>query len=328
MQPQSTITASTYKPFSGVFMLLLFVVCVAFAIAAPFLNIETYAGYGGEVKKSILSGDVFDYLSPVALIIGLFVIAPGFAVLQPNTSLVLTLFGRKRGVILENGFMWVNPLMNKTMVSLKIQTFSTGEHKINDNTGSPVVAGLLVNYVVVDPEAFLFNAESPIAVIGNAANGVIRETVASHPFDIKSTEQDQNEADKDKNEGKSKDGKATCLRENSETFSHIMRDAIQERVKHLGVRINEARFSNISYAPEISGLMLQRQQAHATMDARKILLEASVTLVKEAIIAFEKGTPDKQDVVTFSMNQRAELASNLLTVMISEKGVTPTIALN
>jgi regulator of protease activity HflC (stomatin/prohibitin superfamily) len=328
MQPQSTITASTYKPFSGVFMLLLLLVCVAFAIAGPFLNIDTFAGYGGGVKRTILSGDVFDCLAFLVLFLSLIVILPGFSVLDPNNSLVLTLFGRKRGVILENGFIWVNPLMNKQMVSLKIQSFSTTEHKINDNTGSPVVAGLLVNYEVVDPEAYLFNAENPIAVIGNAANGVLRETVASHPFDIQSTEQNQNEADKDKNEGKSKDANATCLRENSDTFADIMRDAIQERVKHLGVRINEARFSNISYAPEISGLMLQRQQARATMDARKMLLEASVSLVKEAIVAFEKGTIDKGDMVTFSMNQRAELASNLLTVMISEKGVTPTLAMN
>lgn len=328
MQSESTITASTYKPVSGISMLLLFVLFVAFAIAGPFLNIDTYAGYGGEVKRSILPGDVFDCLSPVALLIALFVIVPGFAVLQPNKSLVLTLFGRKRGVILENGFIWVNPLMNKTMVSLKIQSFSTAEHKINDNTGSPVVAGLLVNYEVIDPEAFLFNAETPIAVIANAANGVIRETVASHPFDIQSSEQDEDDTGKDKNEGKAKEKKATCLRENSDTFANIMRDAIQERVKHLGVRINEARFSNISYAPEISGLMLQRQQARATMDARKMLLEASVSLVKEAIVAFEKVNPEKNDQVKFSDTQRAELASNLLTVMISEKGVMPTIALS
>lgn len=327
MQSQSTIAASTYQPYSGVSMLLFLVACIAIAFAGPFMNIETFTGYGGEVKTRILSGDVYDYLSPVLLFLSLIIIPSGFAVLEPNTSLVLTLFGRKRGVILENGFIWVNPFLNKTKVSLKIQSFSTAEHKINDNTGSPVVAGMLVNYEVVDPEAYLFNAENPIDVIGNAANGVIRETVASHPFDIQSSEQDQGDVGKDNNEGKAKEKKATCLRENSDTFAHSMRDAIQERVNHLGVRINEARFSNISYAPEISGLMLQRQQARATMDARKMLLEASVSLVKEAIVAFEKGSPDNKDVVTFSMNQRAELASNLLTVMISEKGVTPTIAL-
>ena len=38
------------------------------------------------------------------------VMLPGFMIIQPNNSRVLTFFGRYAGTVISNGFYWVNPL--------------------------------------------------------------------------------------------------------------------------------------------------------------------------------------------------------------------------
>ena len=43
-----------------------------------------------------------------------------------------------------------------------------------------------------------------------------------------------------------------------------------------GLEIIEARITYLAYAPEIAAVMLQRQQASAIIDARKILLTECV----------------------------------------------------
>ena len=37
------------------------------------------------------------------------VMFPGFMIIQPNNSRVLTFFGRYVGTVISNGFYWVNP---------------------------------------------------------------------------------------------------------------------------------------------------------------------------------------------------------------------------
>ena len=78
--------------------------------------------------------------------------------------------------------------------------------------------------------------------------------------------------------------------------------------------------SYLAYAPEIAAAMLQRQQATAIVDARKMIVDGAVGMVEMALDRLqEKGTVALDDV------QRATLVSNLLVVLCGNRDVQPVI---
>ena len=63
----------------------------------------------------------------------------------------------------------------------------------------------------------------------------------------------------------------------------MLQEEIQRRVTDAGLRIEEARITHLAYAPEIAAVMLQRQQAAAIIDARKMIVEGAVSMVEQAL---------------------------------------------
>ena len=53
-------------------------------------------------------------------VIDLVIILPGMAIINPNESKVLTLFGQYLGTVKQDGFFWVNPFTVKKKISLRI----------------------------------------------------------------------------------------------------------------------------------------------------------------------------------------------------------------
>lgn len=62
-----------------------------------------------------------------------------------------------------------------------------------------------------------------------------------------------------------------------------IRDEIQAKVSEAGLEIIEARITYLAYAPEIAAVMLQRQQASAIIDARKMIVDGAVGMVEMAL---------------------------------------------
>ena len=50
-----------------------------------------------------------------------------------------------------------------------------------------------------------------------------------------------------------------------------------------GLEVIEARITYLAYAPEIAAVMLQRQQASAVVDARKMIVDGAVGMVEMAL---------------------------------------------
>ena len=50
------------------------------------------------------------------------------------------------------------------------------------------------------------------------------------------------------------------------------------------LEIIEARITYLAYAPEIAAVMLQRQQASAIIDARKMIVEGAVGMVEICLL--------------------------------------------
>ena len=73
------------------------------------------------------------------------------------------------------------------------------------------------------------------------------------------------------------------LRGSSEVVAERIRDEIQQRVEDAGIEVIEARITYLAYAPEIAAVMLQRQQASAIIDARKMIVDGAVGMVEMAL---------------------------------------------
>ena len=118
------------------------------------------------------------------------------------------------------------------------------------------------------------------------------------------------------------DGQADegSLRGSSEIVAARIKDEIQQRVSEAGLEILEARITYLAYAPEIAAVMLQRQQASAIIDARKMIVDGAVGMVEMALERLSE-----KEVVELDEERKAAMVSNLLVVLCGNKDAQPIV---
>ena len=259
----------------------------------------------------------------------------GLKVLRPQEALVLTLFGKYVGTLKGEGFYWVNPfcvsvnpaagtVLNQSgdvkntrlsepagmKMSLKIMTLSNNKQKINDCLGNPVEIGIAVMWRVVDTAKAAFHVDNYKAFLSLQCDSALRSIVQIYPYDtapgIDTT-----------GDGIADDG---SLRGSSEIVVKRIKEEIQSRVEEAGLEIVDARITYLAYAPEIAAVMLQRQQASAIVDARKLIVDGAVGMVEMALNRL-----NETDIVQLDDERKAAMVSNLLVVLCGNKDAQPIV---
>ena len=258
----------------------------------------------------------------------------GLKVLKPQEALVLTLFGEYLGTLKGEGFYWVNPFVTavnpaagtvlnqsgdvKTGVSqpgnmkmsMKIMTLSNNKQKINDCLGNPVEIGIAVMWRVVDTAKAAFNVDNYKAFLSLQCDSALRNIVRLYPYDtapgIDTT-----------GDGVADDG---SLRGSSDIVANRIKEEIQSRVEEAGLEIVDARITYLAYAPEIAAVMLQRQQASAIVDARKLIVDGAVGMVEMALERL-----NENNIVELDEERKAAMVSNLLVVLCGNKDAQPIV---
>ena len=87
-----------------------------------------------------------------------------------------------------------------------------------------------------------------------------------------------------------------------------------------GFEIIEARITYLAYAPEIAAVMLQRQQASAIIDARKMIVDGAVGMVEMALDRL-----NENGVVELDEERKAAMVSNLLVVLCGNHDAQPVV---
>ena len=263
---------------------------------------------------------------------------PGLKVLKPQEALVLTLFGKYIGTIKEPGFYFVNPFCSavnpaaKTQlnqsgdvkaknvteagetiskkISLKIMTLNNNRQKINDCLGNPVEIGIAVTWRITDTAKAVFNVDNYKEFLSLQCDSALRNIVRLYPYDVAP------------NVDTTGDGVADegSLRGSSETVAGRIKDEIQARVNEAGIEIVEARITYLAYAPEIAAVMLQRQQASAIIDARKMIVDGAVGMVEMALERL-----NENDIVKLDEERKAAMVSNLLVVLCGNHDAQPIV---
>ena len=266
----------------------------------------------------------------------------GLKVLAPQEALVLTLFGKYIGTLKGDGFYFVNPfcvavnpaaktklnqsgdvknislpavsgqhveLVNKK-ISLKIMTLNNQRQKINDCLGNPVEIGIAVTWRIVDTAKAVFSVDNYKEFLSLQCDSALRNIVRIYPYDVA--------PDVDTTgDGMADDG---SLRGSSEIVVERIRNEIQNRVNEAGIEIIEARITYLAYATEIAAVMLQRQQASAIIDARKMIVDGAVGMVE---MALERLNENK--VVELDEERKAAMVSNLLVVLCGNHDAQPIV---
>jgi regulator of protease activity HflC (stomatin/prohibitin superfamily) len=227
----------------------------------------------------------------------------GFFVVQPNQANVLIMLGRYIGSQRRDGWFWANPLTigSRRKVSLRIRNFDTQTVKVNDERGNPVEIAAVVAWRVVDTASAIFDVDDFEHFVAIQSETAVRHLAQTYPYD--SYEED-----------------GLSLSGNVDEVSSTLQEELRERLAHAGVEVVEARLSHLSYAPEIAGAMLRRQQATAIVAARQKMVEGAVGMVEMAL-----DTLARERIVELDEERKAAMISNLLVVLTGEQAAQPVV---
>lgn len=220
---------------------------------------------------------------------------------QPNTGIVLTLFGKYKGTVKTAGLQWANPFYAKKPISLRVRNFETTHLKVNDKDGNPIEIAAVVVWKVVDSAEASFQVDDYENYVKVQSEAALRSMATAYPYDA------HIEGD-------------LSLRANASEVSAHLKDQLHERLQVAGVETVDARISHLAYSPEIAASMLQRQQASAIISARKMIVEGAVGMVEMALERLSRN-----NVVQLDEERKATMVSNLLVVLCGERSVQPVV---
>ena len=315
---------------------LLFEICFIAAFVFGAIQIET--------ENVVLGAVMMVVFGILAFVIG-WIPLIGLKILKPEEALVLTLFGKYVGTLKGDGFYWVNPFCSainpaaktklnqsgdvKTVasaltaagtantvevvsnkLSLKIMTLNNSRQKINDCLGNPIEIGIAVTWRIADTAKAVFNVDNYKEFLSLQCDSALRNIVRLYPYDVAPGVDTTGD-------GVADDG---SLRGSSDVVAKRIRDEIQERVDEAGIEVIEARITYLAYATEIAAVMLQRQQASAIIDARKMIVEGAVGMVEMALDRLSEGGK-----VELDEERKAAMVSNLLVVLCGNRDAQPIV---
>ncbi len=249
----------------------------------------------------ITSGSAGQVLFGIALVIAAFILLGGLFTVQPNESRVLVFFGNYVGSVRDSGFWFTNPFTNKKRVSLRVRNFNSERLKVNDADGNPVEIAAVIVWRVVESAKAVFDVDDYEEFVDIQAETALRNLATRYPYDASGLER-------------------PSLRENPDELAGALKIELDARLEIAGVDVMEARLTHLAYAPEIAHAMLRRQQAQAVVAARKLIVDAAVGMVEDAIAGLAAG-----GAVDLDGDRRAALANNLMVALTSDSAVAPVI---
>lgn len=319
---------------NGLSILLINIVLMLAAVAGIVYSAVRLDNGAGGAMVALLVVCIFYWCLPCWLLFA------GVKVLRPNEALVLTLFGKYIGTLKGEGIFFVNPFCSAVnpaaesalikaaeeaadtaksgsklssgristgsgrgkRLSLKTMTLNNDKQKINDLLGNPIVIGIAVIWHIEDTAKAVFAVDNYQEFLSIQSDAALRNTVRLYPYDV------------------SEGGDEKSLRGSSQEIAGVLAEEIQKRVECAGLKIEEARITTLAYAPEIAAAMLQRQQASAVVDARKMIVEGAVGMVEMALDELSR-----KQVVELDDERKAQMVSNLMVVLCAGKDAQPVV---
>jgi hypothetical protein len=213
------------------------------------------------------------------------------------------LFGEYKGSVKQNGLFWINPLYNRTSLSLRARNFESEKIKVNDKMGNPILISVILVWKVKDTFKSTFEVDNYENFIRIQTDSAVRKLAGSFPYDH------------------FEDEKATVtLSTNFDDVNKALEREVTERLDIAGIEVVESRIGYLAYAPEIAHSMLRRQQASAVVAARHKIVEGAVGMVESALKLLAA-----KEIIEFDEDRKAAMVSNLMVVLCGDSETKPVI---
>jgi len=270
------------KPISGYLALLFLLLFLVAGIYSLYLSL--FAGTG-----------IFAFLFILTL--------PGFFTIDPNGSRVITLFGKYKGTVKDNGFWWANPFYTKKYITLRAKNFESERVKVNDKRGNPIMISVITVWQVTDAYKAAFEVDDYVSFVKLQSVAAVRALAGEYSYDNFDDKQEE-----------------VTFRSGMHEINHALEKFLADRLAIAGIGVMESRIGYMAYAEEIASAMLRRQQAEAVVAARFKIVEGAVSMVEMAL-----NDLSKKNIIDLDEEKKASMVSNLMVVLCSDKDVAPVI---
>jgi len=220
--------------------------------------------------------------------------------LQEREEAVILRWGKYETTVSDPGIHFTNCFGRDLRRVMKTKrAIHLPKEKVVDGNGNPLVVSGIVTFFFESSKRYALNVTNAEGFIQSQATAVMKQIVSRYPYESH---------------------KGHCLKSEPEEIGSELVQILQKKVAVAGARIVSFQFNEMSYAPEIAGGMLKKQQAGAMVEARNIIVRGAVDISFGVVQELEiKG-------ISLDNHEKARIVTNLVTVMTSDREATPTLS--
>ncbi|MER7670600.1 SPFH domain-containing protein [Kitasatospora sp. NPDC096128] len=213
---------------------------------------------------------------------------------------VLSRWGRYRGTVRRTGLVWVNPLLRRRRVDVRLRHWRSEPVKVVDRTGTPIVVRLLIVWRVKDTARALLAIEDHESYLREQVQAVLTRTASTLPCD-------------------SNAAPGPALRD-GQWFADEMTRALAAEAAPAGLEVYSVQPLALDYAPEVAESMRRRRLADLDAGLRTVLVDDAVEAAALAVRRLERATAHELDEAA-----RSALMEQLLVAFVAPAGVAASV---
>ncbi|MGP4051534.1 SPFH domain-containing protein [Streptomyces sp. 2A115] len=227
--------------------------------AAAALGLPAYAGTGlGGAQWAALAG---------CGALGLFGFG-GLARGRTGRAWVLGLFGRYRGTVRCTGLMWVNPLLLRRRIDVRLRHWRSEPMPAADANGVALRVVVLVVWRVKDTARAALGVEDHQRYLRECVEAALARVLAQLPVDV--------------SPGSPRAADAATLR-NTEAVGDSLTRIVAADAAAVGLQVFSAQPVRVEYAPEVAAVMQRRRFAALDAQHRDKVLTSVVDSVEDTV---------------------------------------------
>ncbi|GAA4856468.1 SPFH domain-containing protein [Kitasatospora terrestris] len=213
---------------------------------------------------------------------------------------LLTRWGRYRGTVRRTGLLWVNPLVRRRRVDVRLRHWRSDPVHVTDRAGTPLVVRLLIVWRVKDTARATLGIAEHETYLREQTQAVLTRTSSALPCDSNSAP-------------------GPALRD-GQWFADELTRALAAETAPAGIEVYSVQPLALDYAPEVAESMRRRRLADLDAGLRTVLVDDAVEAAALAVRRLERATAHELDEAA-----RSSLMEQLLVAFVTPAGVTASV---
>ncbi|WP_405018436.1 SPFH domain-containing protein [Kitasatospora sp. NBC_00070] len=224
----------------------------------------------------------------------------GLLVNAGGETRVLSRWGRYRGTVRRTGLLWVNPLLRRRRVDVRLRHWRSEPVQVADRTGTPIVVRLLIVWRVRDTARATLAIAEHEDYLREQVHAVLTRTASALPCDSNSAP-------------------GPALRD-GQWFADELTRSLAAEAAPAGIEVYSVQPLALDYAPEVAESMRRRRLADLDAGLRTVLVDDAVEAAALAVRRLERATAHELDEAA-----RSALMEHLLVAFVAPAGVAASV---